>query len=145
MVTSKVCCRCKRRRKAASFNKNSTRKDGLMSVCRECAKAYHDEWRKTPRVAERRRERVAKIRARNAKIINEFRSVPCTDCGKTFPPYCMDFDHVRGTKRGDVTELGMRDACSVEVLKAEIAKCEVVDAICHRIRTHTRKHCPLVQ
>lgn len=29
---------------------------------------------------------------------------------------------------------------TMDVILAEIAKCEVVCAVCHRIRTHTRKN-----
>lgn len=58
---------------------------------------------------------------------------PCQDCGQTFPPYVMDFDHVpeRGVKKFNV---GL--AKNLRQLAAEIAKCDLVCANCHRIRTH---------
>jgi hypothetical protein len=49
----------------------------------------------------------------------------------------MDFDHVRGKK---LYEIGSSIGCmNAQQLLAEIAKCEVVCANCHRMRTHTRK------
>jgi hypothetical protein len=47
----------------------------------------------------------------------------------------MDFDHVRGEKQSNVASLvGM--SASEERLRAEIAKCDVVCANCHRERTY---------
>jgi hypothetical protein len=63
---------------------------------------------------------------------------PCADCGGTFHPVAMDFDHVRGEKLNEVSTL-LRTGSSLETLKAEIAKCDVVCSNCHRVRTFTRK------
>ncbi len=48
---------------------------------------------------------------------------PCADCGKTYPPVCMDFDHVRGTKLFNV---GSATAKTLAALTAEMEKCELV-------------------
>lgn len=71
------------------------------------------------------------------KIIREAKNVPCTDCGKRYPYYVMDFDHIRGEKVNDIACL---ITSSVEVIKKEIAKCEVVCANCHRERTQRQKN-----
>jgi hypothetical protein len=70
-------------------------------------------------------------------IIREAKSKPCSDCYITYPYYVMDFDHVRGIKKNDVAKMC---SSSIEALKTEIAKCEVVCANCHRIRTQERKN-----
>jgi hypothetical protein len=67
------------------------------------------------------------------KEVAEMKAKPCADCGGTFPPECMDFDHVRGEKIGDISKMLLR---TTELLHEEIAKCDVVCANCHRIRTH---------
>ena len=64
------------------------------------------------------------------------KAVPCADCRGMFPPYVLDFDHVRGRKVGNIARLKMQTTRSV--LLAEIAKCDVVCANCHRIRTYER-------
>lgn len=56
------------------------------------------------------------------------------DCGGKFPPVAMDFDHVRGTK---VRGIG-RGRFTREALLAEMAKCDIVCAVCHRLRTQRR-------
>ena len=67
----------------------------------------------------------------------ELKNQPCMDCGGSFPSPCMDFDHVRGEKIGNVTDL-CRKGVRWETVLAEIAKCELVCANCHRLRTWQR-------
>lgn len=69
------------------------------------------------------------------KIVNEAKDKPCTDCGHKYPPYVMDFDHTSDDKEFTI---GAVPCVSPEVLRAEIAKCDVVCANCHRERTHRR-------
>ncbi len=64
----------------------------------------------------------------------ELKSQPCTDCGQCFPPCCMDFDHVIGSKTDNISRM-IQQQYSLERVKEEIAKCELVCANCHRIRT----------
>jgi hypothetical protein len=60
----------------------------------------------------------------------------CVDCGYDKHPAALEFDHLPGTvKYRDIGKLYMQ---SLKVLFTEIAKCEVVCANCHRIRTATR-------
>jgi hypothetical protein len=61
---------------------------------------------------------------------------PCVDCGED-DPRCLDFDHVRGKKRSDVTK--MVGQFGWEALHLEVAKCEVRCANCHRKRTAERR------
>jgi hypothetical protein len=63
---------------------------------------------------------------------------PCTDCGGVFHQAAMEFDHVpeRGPK---LFNLGRSDR-SVKAVEIEMAKCDIVCANCHRIRTWNRNH-----
>ena len=91
-------------------------------------------WRaRHPDVAAAQAER---HRERNRAIIREAKAVPCHDCGQTFPAYVMEFDHARGTKVDNVARMV---ASSLARLRAELAKCDVVCANCHRVRTHQRR------
>jgi hypothetical protein len=73
---------------------------------------------------------------RNQTLVDGLKeSSPCSDCNQSFKACQMDFDHVRGVKSGTVSQmLGL----SEDALLAEIAKCELVCANCHRIRTYER-------
>lgn len=58
----------------------------------------------------------------------------CVDCGKYYPPWVMEFDHFDSkTKVNNVAWL--RRFHKIDNLKNEIAKCDLVCANCHRIRT----------
>lgn len=77
-----------------------------------------------------------KDQRKKRQLIQEFKKVPCADCGQSFPPYCMDFDH-RDPSQKSFT-IARVCAYGRAKLLAEIAKCDVVCAVCHRIRTHDR-------
>lgn len=61
---------------------------------------------------------------------------PCVDCAGRFPAEVMDFDHVRGVKLFELSEAAGR---SLEIIAREIAKCDLVCANCHRLRTASRR------
>lgn len=69
----------------------------------------------------------------------ELKSVPCRDCGVQYPPWVMQFDHVRGDKLFNVSEAPNK---SVDALLSEAAKCEVVCSNCHQQRTWQRSARP---
>ena len=58
---------------------------------------------------------------------------PCIDCGEG-DPIVLEFDHVRGKKRGNIPYL-INMGCCIETVKKEIDKCEVRCANCHRRKT----------
>ena len=63
-------------------------------------------------------------------------TTPCMDCGGIFHSCQMDFDHVRGTKKFQVcNSAAIRFRHTIE---AEMSKCELVCANCHRLRTYRR-------
>lgn len=84
------------------------------------------------------RRRVSVLR----EISREGRNKPCADCGKKYPFYVMDYDHVRGIKGFNIATISVRKV-SKEILFEEIAKCDVVCSNCHRERTWSRGqgHC----
>ena len=67
--------------------------------------------------------------------LRELRRVPCLDCGRRLPPYAMDFDHRDPADKSFNLGAGKVLLKSRAALVAEIAKCDVVCANCHRIRT----------
>ena len=60
----------------------------------------------------------------------------CVDCG-IVNPIVLDFDHLHD-KKYNVSRM-IHDGFSWAAIKKEIAKCEVVCANCHRVRTHMRR------
>lgn len=82
---------------------------------------------------------VYKCRLRTAKRIDDYKaSHPCSDCGLSFPPECMDFDHRDGvSKTTEVSRMRVATAPWSRI-QEEMAKCDLVCACCHRIRTKKR-------
>lgn len=107
-------------------------KDGLQARCKYCVAAYY---------AANRASLYPRIRERNLRAIREARTFvwnylldhPCVDCGEP-DPVVLDFDHVIGVKRKGVSDLA-GEGYSIKVITAEIAKCLVRCANCHRRRT----------
>lgn len=77
-------------------------------------------------------------KAARRSLIHEAKAQPCADCKQNYPFYVMEFDHRPDEqKRANLSKLGY-GRHSVATITAEIAKCDVVCANCHRIRTHGR-------
>lgn len=93
--------------------------------------------------AEFKRQYYAARRAKGRALIRSMKRRPCADCAISYPVVCMDFDHVRGTKRFSIAPATSRPC---EEIRAEIAKCDVVCSNCHRVRTALRRlGLPLLQ
>lgn len=78
-----------------------------------------------------------KARAKKYQKMAELKNKPCTDCRLHYPSYVMQWDHTGTDKVSDVATL-MTAKGWAHVL-AEVAKCELVCANCHMIRTHRRR------
>lgn len=92
-------------------------------------RADQQRWREKHRETDRSKS--AKRYADNAVAIRKIKDQPCADCGKTYPYFVMDFDH-RGDKDRSVSKMMTR---SLAKILAEIEKCDLVCANCHRVRT----------
>lgn len=123
----KTCSRC------PTVLENQNTKTG--SYCPPCRNEYLKNYnRENPEV---RRSADRNTRGRIRQRIIEEKSKPCLDCGKSYPWYVMDFDHVRGDKVIVLSEAAHKHL-SISRLEDEMAKCDVVCANCHRERTFQR-------
>ena len=61
----------------------------------------------------------------------------CIDCGYSAHPAALDFDHLPGTVK--VRDIKSGQQLGWQALLDVIAKCEIVCANCHRIRTTERR------
>jgi hypothetical protein len=132
----KQCGRCGETKPIEEFHRRS-RGDGRQPWCKTCRRAYDSAY--STRTSSRRRARRAERKREFAlwyEALKEER--PCTDCGGRFPAAAMQWDHLPGTEKlADVANL-LRRMCKRRVLE-EIAKCELVCANCHAIRTVNRR------
>lgn len=87
---------------------------------------------------EKNRKRRAELRPKRKAIIARYKVMKgCVDCGYNSHPHALDFDHLRDKEFLISKAVGNMTAWSR--IKAEIAKCEVRCANCHRIKTKERR------
>jgi len=86
----------------------------------------------------RKMNRNTKRALRNRQTLDEYKlQIGCADCGYNKHAAALEFDHLPGTfKSQTVASLMYR---SWERIWQEIAKCELVCANCHAIRTAERR------
>ncbi len=136
----KVCTRCGTAKSLDEFplvRRGLPGRHGWCQACFAIAKAAHyrrnleaQKIRLLRNTAQRRLET-------QSRIIHYLSTHPCVDCGER-DIVVLEFDHVRGTKLGNVSAYanGGRSWPRVE---AEIHKCEVRCANCHRRKTTERR------
>jgi hypothetical protein len=95
-------------------------------------KAWYERNKKevSRRVRDRRTTRRQYVR--DYKLNNSI----CTDCGISYPPHMLDFDHLFN-KRFTISGKGVKDF-GLDAIIEEIKKCEIVCSNCHRHRTYMR-------
>jgi len=117
------------------WNKNRKRKRNRVKQTE-----YSEKWRKLHPDRDKASIRdKALIRQRyqnKIELVRSMKDKPCADCGNKFPYYIMDFDHVRGNKKGNISEMIHHKR---SIILDEIEKCDIVCANCHRIREYVRK------
>lgn len=145
----KTCFKCDKQKEDRDFE---LRKDSgkLRGVCRVCVKAHiralYRAKAQDREFCKKKNERArivqAALRRPKREYVNGIKeATPCADCGRRFPAICMDFDHRPGTVKvaGGVARLTGSGKGSLEQIKLEIEKCDIVCACCHRLRTQSRK------
>lgn len=136
-MTVKKCNKCGTEKPINDFNSKGVGK--LQPYCRSCDNKHAREYyAKNKDKVKSQSNRARRIRVANlSKEIRQLKeSTPCLDCGRNYPYYVMDFDHVKGEKLGNISHM-ISGGVSKKV-REEIEKCEIVCSNCHRIRTHKR-------
>jgi len=105
-------------------------------MCKACAKEYHARHYRTNRSAYT--GGVKEYQKGIQQAIKDFKiGKPCIDCGDEFHFAAMQFDHRPGEKKEFNLSRGGRTGSLDRVFK-EIAKCDLVCANCHAVRTFNR-------
>jgi hypothetical protein len=87
--------------------------------------------------------KTAKHRKAMASVLEELHLYKekkgCADCRNHYPHYVLEFYHMPGFQKIDVVYRVLRNY-GEEMAWKEVAKCEVVCANCHKIRTYEREN-----
>ena len=84
-------------------------------------------------------ERVTTRQRATIQFLRDLRRVPCKDCGGIFQPHQMDFDHRDPSTKVFGLTWSRAMLASRHRLLQEIAKCDIVCANCHAIRTYVQQ------
>jgi hypothetical protein len=121
----KTCRGCATDKPYSEFYTNPNVSDGHLNWCKPCVIARYGAGRKV----------------RQRKLLEYIQAIKlergCTDCGYRANAVALDFDHLPGHTKEHRLAVMAAGATKARI-DAEIAKCEVVCANCHRIRTNER-------
>lgn len=132
ITMDKECTKCGISKTLEEFpNKRATK----ASVCKACQRLLMQSHYRSN--AQYYKDKAKAVQDSLRDYVIKAKQVPCADCGKQFHYCAMDFDHLRDK---EFTIAKMHTGGSLRRVIAEIAKCEVVCAVCHRIRTFNRMH-----
>jgi hypothetical protein len=130
------CTICFKEQDLENFGFRNKSKQLRHSKCKQCQRAY------TKKHYQENKDTYKSLAKTNRKqyltngrlFIDKLKAVPCFDCNKIYPPWVMQFDHLYDKEY----QLSKMCSYSKEMILQEAAKCQVVCANCHAIRTHNR-------
>lgn len=126
----KVCGSCKKEKSREEFHVNPTKPDGLQSMCKECRKAYHRKHYLANKAKYKNQSDKRKKDLREE--FNEYKkTLCCSKCGEN-RWYVLDFHHRNPKEKDTEVSYMIGSGRSIESIKKEIEKCDVLCANCHR-------------
>lgn len=143
----KVCCITYALDRLDRLNPNRTRRNTRNHSTRaesraryrnsEKGKAYDIAYRQSPQAKRSRKEFLIRRCKETRERLNAYKlQRGCKDCGYNTRPEALDFDHLPGNKKS--FQISQVTGRSWNRVLEEIAKCELVCANCHRVRTADR-------
>jgi hypothetical protein len=112
-------------------------RDGYQQWCKACRKVYDRAYHK--RTWCNRVEQKRLWKNKRYEWLRSLKTRPCVDCGESFHPAAMQFDHRPGLPKEFEVSHGIGRYSEKRIL-AEIAKCDLVCANCHAVRTYERRN-----
>jgi hypothetical protein len=106
--------------------------------CRRAKIREHYRSNRPYYIAKARKRREKTVRQVRDWIISYLADNPCVDCGEG-DIVVLEFDHLDPETKDKPVAVLARSGFSLKRVQAEIAKCDVRCANCHRRRTHTQR------
>ena len=136
----KRCAVCKEIKPEEEFNWRWKEQGRRWGTCKACQRQQKNRYYATHRADYNARKRVRTQATRDAArqyVLDYLSTHPCVECGES-DPVVLEFDHIHGRKDGAVSEMVLSGK-SLEALQAEIDKCQILCANCHRRKTMKEK------
>lgn len=135
-----TCRECNLEKEDTEFALRSMKTGKRHYRCKSCQSSYckaHYTHNKTKHNSRRYKTKKTKRKAFREFLDEIKSSSPCKDCGVQYIPFVMQFDHVIGVKKFNISEWSQVDVNKEDLLN-EIRKCDLVCSNCHAIRTWNR-------
>ena len=116
----------------------------LQSWCRDCQREYQRKYTQQKRDAGKPPRKSRGYSHARAYVDKIKLARGCADCGYNSHPAALEFDHLPQFKK-TATIAAMIVFGDLEKIQAEINKCEIVCANCHRVRSASRRKLGLVK
>ena len=131
----KLCGKCNKQKDISLFNWKNEKRGWRHAFCKECHAGYRRK-----HYLDNRIKYIAKALVWNGAqrlklqkvVLSYLKNHPCIDCGEN-DVLVLEFDH-RTSKIKGIAEM-VQSSCSVGRVLAEIKKCDVRCANCHRRKT----------
>jgi hypothetical protein len=137
----KRCSSCKEEKEEHDFFYKNKQKARRHEQCKLCyaskRKSYYTEHYQKYKDIYKARARTRKKRVQEElkkKLLHYLADKACVTCGIT-DPRVLDFDHINTKDKSFTIARALADSRCWEVILNEIAKCQILCANCHRIRT----------
>jgi hypothetical protein len=134
-----TCTKCGADKSENDFHWRNKARGWRRAWCKTCVSSYNTGYYASSKTrGEQVKNRRRADRKRNKQYVQEYLATHgCVDCPET-DPTCLDFDHVRGEKIAEISQM-VRGSFSLEMILHEIEKCDVRCANCHRKITAKRR------
>lgn len=127
----KKCARCEIELPLSEFNFKNKEKKTYQSYCRQCNIDKNKEHYQNNKEIYYAKSKDYLLKVKKF-IFNYLNENPCVVCGEV-DPIVLEFDHLRDKK---YSISNMLNKCgSIESIKEEISKCQVLCANCHKRKT----------
>ena len=131
MSDKKVCSKCKRELEVSNFRWKNKSKGLLHSQCKDCQKAQEKiHYQESKERQESVRLTAEFQKERNILLVEKARQCGCKKCGET-RSYVLDFHHRNPNEKSNVLAHMIKSSSEANVI-AELEKCDVLCANCHR-------------
>ena len=138
-MARKPCVTCLQEKDETEFNWRYKALGIRHKTCGECHHRHQNNWYQSHKDQhlENVHERKRRVRDEAREYVWKYLSVhPCQNCGES-DPVVLEFHH-RGGKDKAVSEM-VAGGYPIHTIQAEIDKCDVLCANCHRKLTHTER------
>ena len=129
-MKTKICNNCNTEKSVKDFSKSKAKKDGLNHFCRDCNKTYKKKHYEKNKVLYIKKNNARKLMLKS--FIDEIKlNAKCARCPEN-DIACLDFHHKDDSSKDFNVAKAITIGYSIERIKKEIEKCEILCSNCHR-------------